>query len=298
MKRTWLIRTLLFLLEAILILYTVGGLITTPEPDSALIVFLVMILLCGYFIYRSFVPPRPAKAILARVEKTYAAYLTGVFENAPRERTALLAALYGFFVQAKPAAIRARVEKLMPKAGTPREASILDFFAARCATMDGKSEEAETLYLRAIAADATVSSAHANLGVIYQSRGEYGKAEECFKTALSLDEGNAVKHNNLANLYVLMGRSEDARREARIALSKNDRMLDAYVVLALSYAMDKNKSEANRYARKCVDLGMEEAQIDRLVSALLRGDRSVLSPGEKVSTTKKKEKKPKISTDE
>ncbi len=298
MKRKWLIRILLILLFAILVLYTVGGLISTPESEAALIVFLVMILTCGYALYRSFAPRRPSRAMQERIEKAYAGYLKDMFPDDKKSRSALICALFGFFAEEKPSFIRARIEQLMPSAKTPREVAILSFFAARCATLDEKTEEAVALYLESINADANISAAHANLGVLYQIEKDYARAEECFKAALALDDGNALKHNNLANLYVLMGRTEDARREARIALSQNDRLADAYLVMAFSYAMDKNKSEAARYARKCVDLGMEEAVIDRLVSALLRGDRSVLSPGEKKPTKEKKKiKTPKIHAD-
>lgn len=290
MKQKWLIRILLILLEAILILYTVGGLITTPDSEGALVFFGIMVVVCGYCVYRSFVPRRPSRAMQEHIEKTYAAYLADVFPEDEKNRRALICALFGFFTEEKPYAIRDRMDKLMPHAKTPREVAILSFFAARCATLDGKAEEGERLYLRSLEADASIAATHANLGVLYQSKEDYARAEGCFKAALALDDENAVKHNNLANLYVLMGRTEDARREAKIALSKNDRMPEAYLVLALSYALDKNKSEANRYARKCIDLGMNEAQLDRLVSALLRGDRSVLSPGEKEGVAKKGKK--------
>ncbi len=282
MKRKWLIRALLILLEAILVLYMIGGIITSPDEYTALLVFAAAALLVGYFIYRSFALPRPGRAYLARVEKTYAAYLTGVFEEDLKHRRALLAALAVSSLGAKPKSVWKRLLALLPHAKTDRERAVLLFFAARAATLAGDTDAARALYLESISCETQISSAYANLSVICQNEKDYTRAEEYVKAAIALDGESAVKHTNLANLYILMRRTEDARAAAKIALSKNDKAVDAYAVLALAAAMDKNKAEANRYARKCVDLGIEEAFITHLVSALLRGDMSVLAPAERM----------------
>ncbi len=281
MKQKWLIRILLILLEAVLLLSLFGTLITSPDAWPALLVFGLTAALIGYCLYRSFTLPRPSRALLLRVERGYASYLFGVFEDAPQNRRALLCALAANTLGARPSAVQKKLGRLLPLAKSQREEGILSFFLARTATLDGDPAAGEEYYLRAIACDPTIASAHANLSVIYQNKKDYTRAEEYALAAIALDGESAVKHTNLASLYILMHRTDDARREAKLALSKSDKATDAYVVLALAAAIDKNKAEANRYARKCIELGMEEAFIQHTVSALLRGDMSVLAPAEK-----------------
>ena len=227
---------------------------------------------------------------LARVEKVYGAYLSDVFAQDARHRRELLVVLHDTLLP-KPPACSGRFLSLLKAATTPHERAVLSFFAARACTHEGKNERAEELYRAAVQEEETLSSAWSNLGVLLQVEGRHTEAEECLLRALAYDPDNAVKRTNLANLYVVMHRPQEAREQAKRALEKNDRLPEAYLILAICAAMEKNRAEANRYVEKCVSLGMDRARLTATVSAVLRGDESVLAVRESARTGGGKKKK-------
>jgi eukaryotic-like serine/threonine-protein kinase len=60
-----------------------------------------------------------------------------------------------------------------------------------------------------------------NLGVIYQSLGQYDKALAEFREALRLGPGEALHHSNLVLSYIQLNRLGEARSAADYALAKN-----------------------------------------------------------------------------
>lgn len=57
------------------------------------------------------------------------------------------------------------------------------------------------------------------LGLAFQSRGDFGKAEESLRIAIGKKPDYAEAHNNLGNLMSLLGRGEEAIREYEQAAS-------------------------------------------------------------------------------
>lgn len=226
---------------------------------------------------------------LSHVEKVYAAYLSDVFTQDARHRRELLIVLHDTLLP-KPPACSGRFLSLLKYAATPHERAILSFFAARACTHEGKGARAEELYRAALREEETLSSAWSNLGVLLQVDGQYEEAEQCLLRALTYDPDNAAKRTNLANLYVVMHRPQEAREQAKRALEQNDRLPEAYLILCMCAAMDRNRSEANRYVEKCVSLGMDRARLTATVSAVLRGDESVLAVRESERTGGKSKK--------
>ncbi len=265
---------------SLLLVLTVMALFSGEAGQKTLPFLCLLLAVVSYMLYQFYRSCRRPDTLLARAEQAYAAYLVGVFEDRPKCRRALLVLLADIMRGEQPAADVKRLAALSREAATPRERAVLAFFTARALGADGRGDEAVAAYEEALRHDPDFSSAWSNLGVLYQTRRNYQKAEECLTRALTLDPDSAVKHNNLANLYLLLDKPEKAREEAKRALAGNDRMVEAYLVLALAAARERKKAEAKRYAAKCTSLGMDEKSVDRLVSALLRGDISVLQPTE------------------
>lgn len=295
MKKKILTKTLLFLLLAFLIYYTVGvafaavqqgrDLLATVAPFAALVLVVIYLL---YQVYRS--TRVPAK-ILEKMEKLYAPYIKNAFTDSPAARRRLLT-LLAVSDKERPERLSRAFLALEKQAKCEWDMATLLFFAARATAQAGDRPAAVRLYRRAIGERGDYASAWSNLGVLYQLDKDYPAAEECFQKALSLEPDEALRYHNLANLQLLSGKAKEASATAKQAITRKPDFREAYLVLALAAASEKNKSEANRYARKCVELGGNESEIDRLVSALLRGERDVLIPAERTSAqaTKKKKK--------
>lgn len=76
---------------------------------------------------------------------------------------------------------------------------------------------------RALALDSTVSDAHATLGSIYFSDGDWERAEAEFKKAVQLEHGNALAHHWYAMLLAVLDRREEALTEIRIAAAEDSK---------------------------------------------------------------------------
>lgn len=297
MKKKILTKVLLFFLLALLLYYTAGAVYFAIREGRDVISsaspFFILALVVAYLLYLAFRSTRLSPDALAKIEKLYAPYLKNAFLDNPAARRRLLT-LLSVADSEKPARVAAAFLSLEKYAKCDWDMATLLFFAARATAKAGDSLFAVRLYRRAIGERDDFASAWSNLGLLYQLDRDYPAAQDCLQRALALEPDEPLRHHNLATLHLLAGRTKEASAAAKQAVARNPRLADAYLVLALCAATDKNKSEANRYARKCVELGGNESEIDRLVSALLRGERDVLIPAERTAPeakTKKKAKK-------
>lgn len=294
MKKKILTKILLFLLLAFLIYYTVGvtlaaladgrDLLSTVAPFAALLLVVI------YLIYQVFRSTRVPAKTLEKMEKLYEPYLKNAFTDNPAARRRLLS-LLAVSDKERPERLARAFLSLEGRAKNEWDMAALLFFAARATAQAGDRPAAVRLYRRAIGEREDFASAWSNLGVLYQLDRDYPAAEECFRRALEIEPEEALRYHNLANLQLLAGRAQDATATAKQVIARRPDFREAYLVLALAAATEKNKSEANRYARKCIELGGNESEIDRLVSALLRGERDVLVPAERSVTPAKTKKK-------
>ncbi len=103
-----------------------------------------------------------------------------------------------------------------------------------------------TLY-QATLKDAPPSArVYANLGWVYQERGELEKAEDAYQQALKLDPHAADPHNNLGTLYRTRKLFEEAVREFRQAVALNPHHAAAHNNLGLALLELGRPDEAKR----------------------------------------------------
>lgn len=298
MKKKIFTKIILTALLVLLLYYTAGAAYVAFKEETDILAaagpFFVLALVVAYLLYMAFRSMGVSKEVLAKTEKLYAPYIQNAFVDNPVGRRRLLT-LLAFSDKEKPAKMAAAFLALEKQAKNEWDMATILFFAARATAQAGDRLGAVRLYRRSISERDDFSSAWSNLGVLYQLDKDYGAAEECFKRALALEDEEPLRYHNLANLYMLMERPKDAAANAKQAVARNPKFRESYLVLALAAAMQGNKNEANRHARECVNLGGNESEIDRLVSALLRGEKDVLIPAEKVAApaSKKASKKDK-----
>lgn len=290
MKKNILLRILLILAELLLLYRTVGTALQAEDPLSAIAPFVALLAVVGYLLYDSFRGPRVNAILLAKTEQLYAPYLGTAFSHKPATRRKLLS-LLAVSEQGKPADMARAFLSLERDCRDENDLAPVLFFAARATAAAGNRTAAISLYRRTIGEMDDFAPAWSNLAALYQLNEDYPAAEECFERALALEPDHAQCHLNLATLYLLTGRAFEAMTTAQTAIAKDPNLREGYLVLALAAAREKKKSEADRCARKCVELGGNESEIDRLISAMLRGDDNVLKPAEPDATLKRKGKK-------
>ncbi|HEU4621265.1 MAG TPA: tetratricopeptide repeat protein, partial [Burkholderiaceae bacterium] len=92
----------------------------------------------------------------------------------------------------------------------------------------GRSREAITEYLEALAHAPAVASLHANLGTLFFDLNMFGEALQCFDTALVLDPSLAPAHANRGQALRRLDRSEEAESAFRVSLALDARQPDAW----------------------------------------------------------------------
>jgi Tfp pilus assembly protein PilF len=90
-----------------------------------------------------------------------------------------------------------------------------------------KIDEAQKHFEQAIALDPKIVAAHANLGAIFNVKGQPDKAMAEFKKVLELDPANVPVRKNLGDLYVTQKKYADALEQYRLYLQAQPD--DAYV---------------------------------------------------------------------
>lgn len=95
---------------------------------------------------------------------------------------------------------------------------------------------------RAAALAPRLSAAHACLGRVYSSRGEYEKAADQYRRAIELEPTSDGAYGGLATAYERMGRPEEAEREFNQAIAMRPGYWATYNWLGLFY-MDHAKYE-------------------------------------------------------
>lgn len=290
MKKNIPLRILLILAELLVLYWTVGTALKAKNLFFETAPFVALLAVVSCLLVKSFRGPRVNAALLAKTEQRYAPHLGAALSHKPAARRKLLS-LLALSEQGSPADMARAFLALEKHCRDEKDLAPVLFFAARATASAGDRAAAITLYRRTIGEREDFAPAWSNLAALYQLNGDYPAAEECFGRALALEPDQALCHLNLATLYLLTDRASEAMVAAKTAIAKDSNLREGYLVLALAAAREKKKSEADRYARKCVELGGNESEIDRLVSAMLRGDDSVLKPAKQDATPKRKEKK-------
>jgi Flp pilus assembly protein TadD len=294
MKKKIFTKIILSAILVLLLYYTAGAAYLTfvmgdAEALSAVALYGALAVIDLILLIYTFASTRLSKAALAETEARYTSYIQNVFSDNHAARRRLLT-LLAVADKEKPAKMAAAFLALEKYAKNEWDMATILFFAARATTQMGDKTGAVRLYRRSISERDDFASAWSNLGMIYEMDEDYGAAEECFKRALALEENEPLCYHNLANLYLLTDRAKEASATAKEAIARKADFREAYLVLALAAAMEKNRHEVNQYVRKCVEMGGNEAELARLTDALLEGDKSVLRPAEKTAVPAKKKK--------
>ena len=102
----------------------------------------------------------------------------------------------------------------------------------------GELEQAEILFVEAVARDSTLATAHNNLGLIYHARGRHAEAVAQVEAADRDAPKQAPLWANVARAYRDWGQAEQARRAAAKALAIDSTLHGAREILGDAYFID------------------------------------------------------------
>jgi tetratricopeptide (TPR) repeat protein len=193
----------------------------------------------------------------ADVELGEGASLRAVVRNMLAERAGQLA--FDFRSEARPAKVL-----LLKRPEPPPLAALMDgvpardvssaehFFLAASRADDGdpqKSDEAMTLYRRALERDPYLVPALINLANIHYGRDEVPEAQALYERAISLDADVFEAHFNLGNILHDLGRYVEAQHCYRDALGLNPTYADAHFYMAVTLEKSGRSQEARPHWR-------------------------------------------------
>jgi len=114
--------------------------------------------------------------------------------------------------------------------------------------LDGKLDEAEPEFKKALELNPTEEMAHNNLGLIYANENKLSEAEDEYKKELEINPYYDNGFFNMGLLYYKEGRQDEAESAWKRTLELNPNYSDALYALASLYYNQKKYSDASVYA--------------------------------------------------
>ncbi|OQA44854.1 MAG: TPR repeat-containing protein YrrB [Chloroflexi bacterium ADurb.Bin325] len=118
-----------------------------------------------------------------------------------------------------------------------------------------KLAEAETAYRAAIQADPQMSTAHANLGVVYYQRGNLAKAADAFEAALRLKADDAQTVYLLGVVRIQEDNLTEAEKLLIRARDLDPNLPEVYYGLGVLYKLRGEKDAAIAAFEKFLEIG-------------------------------------------
>ena len=150
----------------------------------------------------------------------------------------------------------------------PRSAPAHYLLATAC-LLQGRADDAEAGYRRAIALAPGLAEAHNNLGLILERRGRPAEAAACYRRAIGAKPAYAEAHNNLGNALLALGSGDEAIAAFRAALTVRPAYPEACYNLANALAGQERGDEAVAAYRRALVLRPRFVQALNNLSALL-----------------------------
>ncbi len=123
--------------------------------------------------------------------------------------------------------------------------------------LQGRVDEAEICYRRALRLDPDFKQAWMNLGLVALSQGQMDTAQACQREALRLDPELADAHNNLGMTHYTMGRLAEAESCFRAALRLQSSHASATLNLGSVRQLADHPQEAEGLFRRALALGVD-----------------------------------------
>jgi len=127
-----------------------------------------------------------------------------------------------------------------------------------------KFKQAEQAYRKGLEVYPDHPSLLANYGATLAVLGKIDKAETVLRAAIRQLPNNPSTYNSLAQVYLRQKKPEKARDMILLAVTVNPNFATGYANLAMLYAMMNQRSQANFYLGKALQLGLRNSVTENL----------------------------------
>ena len=131
----------------------------------------------------------------------------------------------------------------------------------RALMQQGKTKEAESLFVNILNHDSLNTQALFNLGILYYGFKQLDAAEALWRRAAEIDTTYTDAYSNLAISLAQQGKNKEAEIILKKVISSNPDFLDGYFNLANFYAKNNNEKEAIFYLTELKRRGVTKDQI-------------------------------------
>jgi superkiller protein 3 len=136
----------------------------------------------------------------------------------------------------------------------PQSAGLQQYVAAVRAYNSGDTERATSLLQEAVKKDPKLTMAHAMLGDMYRTRGDYDLALDEYQAAARLDPYTAESHYRLGVAYQLLQKPQDAANSYKRAIELDPNHMLANMNLGLVYVALGQLDDAVKYTQKATQI--------------------------------------------
>ena len=132
----------------------------------------------------------------------------------------------------------------------------------------GKYQKAKECYENAIEINSNYVDAHYNLGVIFYTLGNNNKAKECYENAIEINSNHVNAHNNLGAIFKELGETQKAKICYEKAIEINPNYVDAYNNLGIIFRDLGEYQKARDCYEKAIDIDPSYVDAHNNLSAL------------------------------
>ena len=232
--------------------FTVYGIYTGATAVETLPKSIIVICGATISIVRMNVPK--GRRPLSFYESQYSAQLKNAFSQDKSSRKKLLSAIRLYNEDRHAKAVN-KLIKLTPKCNTNDDIYAVYIFLGLIFTDMYMYPEAVHAYEVIIDRGAADGMVYNNLGYVYTLAKDSENAIANYRQALRYDPKNAQAYHNIANIHFDAYRFDEAIEYANKALECKPNMLQSLTLLAIIYAKQDNKAEADKYFHMAVAQG-------------------------------------------
>lgn len=260
-------RKIQIILYVLIILFGVGIyvydiIVNHTNPSDNLVKFLLVIIACVIGILRG---SRTARTSLSVYEKSYEKELRSAFSYDEKKRRELLCAVR-FYNEGKLEKAAKEFINLKSHCKRSDDYFAVGLFLALCFTDMYLYQEAIHEYRQIIARQLETSTIYNNLGHIHDKLGKKKEAIEYFEKSLELSSDNAYTYVNIANMYFAEKEFEPAVLYALKALEINSKLKQAANLLAITYSLQGDKENAEKYFHVAISAGSNPSELKNAIN--------------------------------
>lgn len=254
------------LLYVLIIIFCVGFYLynTYVNGDNSsynLMRLILLIAICVTGILRT---GQPRHKSLSFYEKSYNKELRSAFADDKKSRRQLIKAFRLYNEMNFPKAIKILAD-LKSKRQQPDDYFSVGLCLALCLTDIQLYDDALNEYEELLSRQLETSTIYNNIGHIHARLGKKQEAIKYYQRSLTLSPDNAFAHVNIANMYFEENDFNMAIPYAKKALNINSKLQQASNLLAIIYALKKDKENADRYFHMAISNGSNPRELKNAI---------------------------------